>query len=273
MRKIAALLSALALTTSLAACGDKAGDAQGDSSGSGAEAANSLVALAKRVGDRTAESNSAHMVFTGGAGGMEVKGEGDLKLGGNDPSISMDMDTGQGQMALVLLDGVLYMKMPAGMSPGGKPWIKIDSNDKSNPMAQALGSLTDQMRQNADPRRTLEQFQEAGTITSSAKEDLNGQETTHYKITVDVQKLAENQKDATLKSAMQDAIKSGLKDFPVELWLDGDSLPARMSVQMPTADPTSGKAIPVKVQVDYTKWGDPVDIQAPPADQVGTLPR
>ena len=42
---------------------------------------------------------------------------------------------------------------------------------------------------------------------------------------------------------------------------------------MPTADPTSGKSVPVKVQVDYTKWGEPVDIQAPPADQVGELPR
>ena len=35
-------------------------------------------------------------------------------------------------------------------------------------MAQALGSLTDQMRQNADPRAALEQFQEAGTIESSS---------------------------------------------------------------------------------------------------------
>jgi hypothetical protein len=271
MRKIAALASALALTVSLAACGDKtAGSAQGDN---GNEAATNLVALAKQVGDRTAESNSAHMVFTGGAGGMQVKGEGDLKLGGSDPAISMNMDAGaQGQMGMVFLDGVLYIKLPAGMVPSDKPWIKIDSKDKSNPMAQALGSLTDQMRQNADPRLALEQFQEAGTIESSAQEDLNGEETTHYKIKVDVEKLAANQQDPTLKKAMQDAIESGLKDFPVELWLNGDDLPVRMIVEMPTADPTSGKSVPVKVQVDYSKWGEPVTIEAPPADQVGDFP-
>ncbi len=71
---------------------------------------------------------------------------------------------------------------------------------------------------------------------------------------------------------MQEAISSGMKDFPVELWVNGDDLPVRMSIDMPTADPTSGKSVPVKFQVDYSKWGEPVDIQAPPADQVGEFP-
>jgi hypothetical protein len=274
MRKFGAVVAVLALAVSLTACGGKtAGTAQGSGGDGATEAATNLVALAKQVGDRTAKTNTAHMVFTGGAGGMDIKGEGDMQLGGDNPAISMDMDAGgTGQMSMVLLDGVLYMKLPAGLVPGDKPWIKIDSTDKSNPMAQALGSVTDQMRQNADPREALEQFKDAGTIESSEQAELNGEDTTHYKIKVDVQKLAENQKDATLKQAMQDAIKSGLKDFPVDLWVNGDGLPARLSIEMPTADPTSGKAIPVKVQVDYTKWGDPVDIQAPPADQVGEMP-
>lgn len=274
MRKIGAVAAVIALAVSLAACGGKtAGTAQGSGADGATDAATNLVALAKQVGDRTAESSTAHMVFTGGVGATQVKGEGDLKLGGSDPAISMDMDAGgQGQMSMVLLDGVLYMKLPAGLAPSGKPWVKIDSKDKSNPMAQALGSLTDQMRQNADPRLALEQFEQAGTIESTEQADLNGEQTTHYKITVDVQKLAENQKDATLKQAMQEAIKSGLKDFPVELWVNGDGLPVRMSIEMPTPDPTSGKAVPVKVQVDYTKWGEPVTIEAPPADQVGEIP-
>src|ERR1700741_1036360 len=272
MRKIAAALSALALAVSLAACAEESGTAQGEGSG-GSEAANNLVALAKQVGDRTAESSTAHMVFTGGAGGVAVKGGGDIEVGGDNPSIKMDMNTGSmGTMSLILLDGVLYMKLPAELSPSAKPWIKIDSKGKSNPRAQVLGSLTEQMRQNADPRQAQEQFQEAGTIESSAKEELGGQQTTHYKITVDVQKLAESQQDATLKNAMQEAIKSGLKDFPVELWVDEEGLPVRMAIEMPTADPTTGKTVPVQVQVDYSKWGEPVDIQAPPADQVGEFP-
>lgn len=277
MRRIAASVATLALAVSLVACSDDSnGNAQnGGGSGNGAdEAATNLVALAKQVGDQTDESSTAHMKFTGDAGQMKITGEGDMQLGGGDPAMAMDMDTGEtGKMSMVLVDSVLYMKLPAELSQGDKPWIKIDSKDKSNPLAQILSSVVDQMRQNADPRASLEQFQEAGEITSSSEEELNGEQTTHYKITVDVKKLADSQKDPTLKKAMQTAIDSGLKDFPVELWLNGDNLPVRMTIQMPTADPTSGKSVPVNVQVDYTKWGEPVDIQAPPADQVGELPK
>lgn len=275
MRRIAASVATLALAVSLVACSDNSnGDAQNSGSGNGAnEAATNLVALAKQVGDQTGESSTAHMKFSGDAGQMKITGEGDMQLGGADPAMAMEMDTGEtGKMSMVLLDGVLYMKLPAELSQSGKPWIKIDSKDKSNPLAQVLSSVVEQMRQNADPRASLEQFQEAGEITSSAQEELNGEQTTHYKITVDVKKLADSQKDPTLKKAMQTAIDSGLKDFPVELWLNGDNLPVRMTIQMPTADPTSGKSVPVNVQVDYSKWGEPVDIQAPPADQVGELP-
>lgn len=275
MRRIAASVAALALAVSLSACSDDSnGNAQGGGSGGGAtDAATNLVALAKQVGDQTDESSTAHMKFTGDAGQMKITGEGDMQLGGADPAIAMDMDTGEtGKMSMVLLDGVLYMKLPTELSQGDKPWIKIDSKDKSNPLAQILSSVVDQMRQNADPRASLEQFQEAGEITSSSKEELNGEQTTHYKITVDVQKLADSETDKTLKQAMEAAIESGLKDFPVELWVNGDNLPMRMKIQMPTADPTSGQSVPVNVQVDYSKWGEPVDIQAPPADQVGELP-
>ena len=273
MRKIAALLSALALAASLTACGDKGGSGgaqDNGSSGNGTPAAVNLAALAKSVGDRAAEQNTAHMVFTGGAGGMEVKGEGDIKVGA-DPAITMDLQSPEGAMSMVLLDGVLYMKLPQELAPG-KPWIKIDSSDKSNPIAQALGSLTDQMRKNADPRQALEQFKDSGEITSTKQESLNGEQTTHYAVTVDVRKLADSQTDPTLQKALKEAIKAGLKDFPVNLWVNKDDLPVRMTVEMPTADPTSGKSVPVKIQVDYTDWGKPVNIQAPPADQVGQLP-
>lgn len=272
MRKIAAALSALAIAVSLTACGDNAADNGTDNGGGGAvEGAMNLAALAKSVGNQTADVSTAHMAFSGGAGDMQVTGEGDIKVGGSDPAIQMDMKTGEGTMAMVLLDGVLYMKLPQELQPG-KPWIKIDSKDKSNPIAQALAGVSDQMRKNADPRQALAQFEDSGEVTSVEEEDLDGKQTKHYSITVDVEKLADNQTDPTLQKAMREAIKSGLKDFPVNLWVDDSDLPVRMTVEMPTADPTSGKAVPVKVQVDYTDWGKAVDIQAPPADQIGELP-
>ena len=174
-------------------------------------------------------------------------------------------------MSMVLLDNVFYIKLPQELEPG-KSWLKIDANDKSNPMAQALGGMTEQMSKNADPRATLEQFEKAGEITDTKEEELDGKQTTHYTITVDVEKLAANQEDPTMKSAMDQAIQAGLKDFPVEVWIDEDDLPARFTMDMPTPNPATGKTESVSMQIDYTDWGKSVDITAPPADQIAEFP-
>jgi hypothetical protein len=263
MRTIATTLTALALAATLSACGGGAD--------SGAPAVNTEVAnLAKTIGDNTVEKNSAHLVFSGNAGGQQVNGEGDMQFGDQDTAVRMDMTTPAGPMTIVLTDGQLYLKPPNEVEPG-KTWVKVDSNSK-DPMAKALGSITQQLRNNADPRRTLAQFQTAGTITATKSEQLNGVPTTHHTITVDVRKLAEAQQDPTFKKAMTEAIDGGLADFPVDVWLDGEDLPVRIALAMPTPDPASGKTIETTVQVDYSAWGAPVTIDAPPADQVTGLP-
>jgi len=263
MRTTATTLTALALAVTLSACGGSAD--------SGAPAVTGEVAnLAKSIGDNTVEKNSAHMVFTGGAGGQQVTGEGDIQFGKSDTAVRMDMTTPTGPMTMVLTDGVLYLKPPTEVAPG-KAWVKIDSTS-DGPVAKALGSLTQQLRNNADPRRTLAQFQTAGSITATKSEDLNGVPTTHHTITVDVRKLVEAQQDPTFKKAMTEAVDGGLKDFPVDVWLDEQDLPVRIALAMPAPDPATGKTTQATVQVDYSAWGAPVTIDAPPADQVTNLP-
>ncbi|MCA1655750.1 MAG: hypothetical protein LC635_04780 [Pseudonocardiaceae bacterium] len=178
-------------------------------------------------------------------------------------------DDGGSDAKDVLLDAVLYVKMPQEIEPG-KSWVRVDANS-DNPTAKALGSVIDQMSGNADPRAALEEFEKSGEITDTKEETLDGQQTTHYTITVDVQKLADNQTDATMKSALDEAIKAGLKDFPVDMWVNEDDLPVRFTLNMPMPD-GAGSSIAVKTQIDYSKWGEPVDITAPPADQVAELP-
>lgn len=276
MRKTAIALSAFALTLTLGACGDNGdggngGDANGSgNSGSGAVVAANMADLAKSIGDKTSDVSTAHMKLTGDAAGQEITGEGDIKFGDADAAMTMDLSTAEGDMSMVLLDGVMYLKLPQEVEPG-KPWIKIDSSSDSE-LAKALGSVTEQMSKNADPRATLEQFEQAGEITDTKEEELDGTKTTHYTIKVDVQKMADNQEDATLKEAMQEAIKAGLKDFPVDVWVDEENLPVRIALEMPAPDPTTGQTMNVGFQVDYTAWGEPVDITPPPADQVAELP-
>lgn len=50
--------------------------------------------------------------------------------------------------------------------------------------------------------------------------------------------------------------------LPAELWLDAAQRPARFAVEVP------GPATGLKGTTTYHGWGEPLDIQAPPADQV-----
>jgi hypothetical protein len=271
MRKTVALLSAFALAFTLTACGsdDKAGGNSntGNSDNTGLVAA-SMADLTKAVGEKTAD-NSAHMTLTGTMAGQDISGEGDMQFAADNLTMSMDMSTPQGDMSMLLVDKVLYLKLPAGQEIGGKPWLKIDPSG-DDPISKLMGSMMDQMTKNADPRAALEQFEEAGEITSTEENvEVNGAQGTHYTITVDVDKLVEAQTDETLKKAMEEAVQSGaIEDFPAELWVYEDGMPARFKLSMPTTDPATGQAADVDMQVDYTDWGKEVTVEVPPADEV-----
>jgi hypothetical protein len=277
MRKTAVALSAFALAITLGACGDNAGSnddaggGNGGNGGGGTVAANSLADLAKSIGDKTAETNTAHVKINADAAGQQITGDGDVKFAAQDVAMNMDMTTPEGSMSMVFVDSVFYIKLPQELEPG-KSWVKIDTND-DNPIAKALGGMTEQMSKNADPRAALQEFEKSGEITDSKEETLDGQKTTHYTITVDVEKLAANQTDPTAKQALEQSIQAGMKDFPVDMWVNEDDLPVRFKMDMPTPDPSgSGANTTVKMQMDYSEWGEPVEITAPPAGEVAEMP-
>jgi hypothetical protein len=269
MRKAGIVLSAFALAATLGACGGNGGSSTAAKDTNGQAGSMNLVDLAQSIGDETAEKSSAHMKITGKAAGQDITGEGDLKFGSAAAALSMDMTTPQGSISMVFLDGVLYVKTPQELQPG-KAWLKIDSSSTS-PIAKALSSVNEQLGKNADPRAALQEFEKSGEITATQEEELGGKKTTHYTITVNVRKMADNQTDPTQKKAMQDAIAAGMKDFPVDVWVDEEGLPARFRLDTPTPD-GSGGMTSVRMQVDYTDWGQPVEIAAPPADQIAELP-
>jgi hypothetical protein len=269
MRKAGIVLCGFALAAALSACGGNADKGNADNAGTQQEKTVSLVDLAKSIGDETADASSAHMKITAQAAGQDINGEGDLKFGSEDAAMNMDITTPDGTISMVFVDGVLYMKLPKEPEPG-KPWVKIDPNS-DNAVAKSLSGLNDQLSKNADPRAALKEFEKSGTITATKKETLDGKETTHYTITVDVQKMADNQTDPTQKKAMQDIIAAGMKNFPVDVWVDDKDLPVRFAMQTPTPDGKGGTTT-VNIKVDYSDWGKPVTVEAPPADQTTELP-
>ena len=273
MRKTGIALSAFALAITLGACGGNSGGDGGTTGNTNtsapAEAAANVADLAKSVGDQATAKNSAHMTMSGNFGGEEMTGEGDVSFDATNPVMSIDMTMSSGDISMVLVDQVVYIKVP-GQEVGGKPWLKIDTNS-GNSLAKVFATMSDQMSKNADPRTALEQFKEAGEVTDSKAEELDGKQTTHYTITVDVQKLADAQTDPVQKAGLDAAIKAGLKDFPVDVWIDEEQLPVRVAFDMPAPDGKGGTTT-AKMQMDYTDWGKTIDVTAPPADQVAEMP-
>ena len=182
----------------------------------------------------------AHVEFSmdGAAGGMEGQGDTDYTV--TPANMKMTMSISGQDMNLLLVDSVMYIESP--QAPG--KFIKYDLSDPSNP----LGSqLTDQL----DPAASMAKFAAAvSSVTSLGEEDVDGQSADHYVMAIDTTKLAT-------------ASPTGMPaDLTADIWLDGDDRMVKSSIDL-------GEATYDATMSDFDK---PVDITAPPADQVVVAP-
>ncbi len=266
MRAITVLICGMVVALlALVGCGGTQQAAQGRSD------FDTFEALTAKVAEQTAAKRSVHFVLAVQAGEQSFTGNGDGTFGAK-PAFQLSMSIPQaGQLGMRLVDDVLYLKLPQGITPG-KPWVKIDPNG-DDPISKVLGPSLRQLKQNSDPSQTLKQFEGAGVITAKAPEQLNGLSTTHYSITVDIRKAIRGLTDPELKDMVEKALPSGVDTFPLQLWLGQDNLPVRMIMVVPFENPSTQAPGQVRISIDYSNWGKPVEIAAPPADEVGELPR
>lgn len=260
---------AAVLAVVLVGCGNQQQQTTSNNNGGGSDHG-SLQALVASMAGKSAEKSSAHMVFRAEAGGQGVEGTGDIRLG-NAPAMDMTMALPeQGELSMRLVDDVLYVKTPKEIQPG-KPWIKIDPSG-TDPVSHELAGGLKQMREAGDPSQLLKQLEGAGQITNKRPEELNGKQTTHYSLTIDVTKVAAQMGPAGM---VEQARAAGLSTIPLEVWVDREDLPVRMLMDVSVKDPGNPQAgqVNVKVTMDYSEWGKPVTVTPPPADQVGQPPR
>jgi hypothetical protein len=221
--------------------------------------------LSNLVGNSVEQATTVQVTMKSGVGTTS----GSIKFG--DPvAEKMTLDTPNGTEQVLLVDNIFYMQIPGMQDLTNKPWLKIDTTDTSNPANQIFTALVSSIKENADPSQMIKNLEAGGTLTGTDTAQLGGQSTTHYKITVDIDKMIANQTDPTMKQLLGMAEQQGLKNYPVEVWLDSHGLPVQTTIDMPAMSgaPGSGGVS----TVTYSNWGAPVTITAPPADQVGTMP-
>jgi hypothetical protein len=269
MRRVTLLATGAVLAgLALAGCGAKqaAEQQQGQQNQTMAQ---TLQLLAEKVGANSGAKQGVHLTMSMDTMGQSVKADGDMKFG-SAPGMDLNYELpGIGSAKMILANDVFYFQLPTQLATG-KPWVKIDV-DGDDPLSKALGGALKETKKNSDPSQVLTQIKDAGQITGTTQENLNGKATTHYSVTVDINKAVEKL-DPSLRSELEKVAKAGVSTYPLEVWVDQESLPVRITVDTPFTNPSTQQTDQVKMTLDYSDWGKAVTIAAPPADQVGTYP-
>jgi hypothetical protein len=254
LRPAIAVLTLVLAGALLSACGDKDDSKGSDSNPTSSSTGSTLTRTTffQALTDAQQKAGSAHAKMSIGAAGQTIKAEGDMKVGASfaDNAVSMTMDMGQtglDQLKMVLVDGKFYLNF--GKMTDGK-YAKIDLKDKDNPLNKQFGQLLDQM----DPSTAFKQYQAA--LKSFDKKgspvEIDGVKTQPYRLVLDTSKLE------VFKSLPAEAAKSVPSTLSYVMYVGHDNLLRRV-----TYDVAGSKS-----QVDYSQWGEPVDIKAPAAGDV-----
>ncbi|MBT9256369.1 hypothetical protein KMZ32_17660 [Phycicoccus sp. MAQZ13P-2] len=267
------VLSVLALSGALVlgACGSSTNETStGSGSSSSSAAAQETKAPTARVGDTVdlktiAEQSSAavkakgtaHMTMktTGqGAGTIEA----DADYSGDSPKMVMTVDEAGESFQMVYLDKVMYMGADSFKEmTGGKKWLKIDPSG-DDPMSQMMGPMLDQMESTvANPTEQLKDVEGAEAKVSKVENGL-----TTYQVTLTKEQLsAMVKKQSGLPGLTEEALKQVPDGVTYDMTLDAEGLPVTVDMDM------GGE----KMSITYSKWGEPVTVEAPPASEVGTF--
>jgi hypothetical protein len=168
-----------------------------------------------------------------------------------------------------VVDGVLYMNFPLLSKLGGgrqTDWVSISGNAITGG-DNGLGSTS-----GVDPGAMLDYLRGAGAeVVDHGKEDVRGVETTHMSTTI-VPRQAIDSAPPAARDRMEKALsRLGAKGFldtpvPLDVYVDKDGLVRRLVMQMTL--PIARESTEMTMQMDFFDFGVPVDIEAPPADQV-----
>jgi hypothetical protein len=267
------LLLSLALVLIAAGCGSATVGSSSTASGTQAIKVSNLSEAAATT--RSAGSARVDMHMTTTADGREVTmhgvgaiafgrpQKGDLRLTMGVPTVPVPLQMHE------IVDGlVVYMDVPLLSSslPSAKPWIKLDLGKLGHQAGINLGSIMDSS--NNDPSQALSYLTGASSnVQNLGTDTVRGVQTTHYRATVDLQKVVAHAPARDRKALRQTMAtlrqQLGTSTFPVDAWIDSAGRARRISEKM--AMPALGAHM--SMTEDLYDFGVKVNVTPPPADQ------
>jgi hypothetical protein len=265
-----ALFFALALAVVATGCGG--GD---NSEASGTSTSSSAQQAVLQAATYGADLKSGRMSFSAtiDAGAVNGTFAGEGAFAGNKARMSFDMsDFTNGQASgttdAVFDDLVMYMRFPAPISnafglPGGKEWIKFDLAELGREQGIDFGALFNQFSR-SDPSRSLELLRGAqADFREVGEEEVRGVETTHYRGTVDLERLAQTAPPDARESYRRLLELSAETRIPVDVWIDGDGHTRRIRYEQEMSDGSS-----MELAQEYYDFGAEVKVEPPPKSEV-----
>lgn len=266
-RRLAVALLAIALVFS-GAC----------ASGSGPVTGATAYQLVSRAVNKTSAAKSARvssLTRVTGPDEVNVTGSGVVDFVGRRGSMTMSAEApSEGSLEFeIVFDGtVLYEKFPPELAselPGGKTWVKIDLGTLGEVAGVDLSQVIEGSP--SDPTQALQLLLGASrNVSDLGTEKVRGVDTIHYRLSIDVNRVAEQAPEAARDSyrAVIEMLKTPV--IPAEVWVDGQSLLRKMTFTETIASgPGAAEGeVTVQMTMEYYDFGVPVDIEVPPESEV-----
>ncbi|MFG2295193.1 hypothetical protein [Streptomyces sp. NPDC048603] len=269
-RAAAAVLAAVLLAGGATACGDKKADGKAGDKAGGANTVVTKVepaAYLEKVQKNSVELTSMRYSMTGSSAGQQVAGEASVRL---KPTVAMSMKMSNPAKAgetvdIRLIDGIMYLGSE-------DKFLKIDLKAVDPSAAKQLDALGNGGGQQAEnPGDRANQLQSAKDLKVVGEETVEGKKTTHLSGTVTTEEMRSSLAKATpeQKESREKSLKQlesqGIKSLLTDMWIGEDSRPVQVRTR---GEGTQG---PVDITIKFLDFNQPVELTAPPADQVVDL--
>jgi hypothetical protein len=232
--------------------------------------------------DQALEAESMHMVFDFAmrVAGEEITGSGEADAAFGDElrqhmtfryDSMLGMPEGFG-MEMIVDGSTMYMRLDGMDELAVFPteWVSLDMSAS----VPGFDDLTAFGNGQSDPSNAFGYLQGAEDARELGTETIDGVETTHYEVSVDIAD-AVAEVPADLRDEMRRALKQfrtafGTTTMPFEVWVDGDGLVRRVVYEMGSDGGTMGP-FSMAITMNITEYGNDFELRVPSPGDVTDL--
>jgi len=219
-----------------------------------------------QAAEKTANVAGAHFVTTARitAGGETVEFSGPGEIADHGRKLHMQMTMPGAVLGMKGVDqkditfeaigagGDFYFRGGPFAELAGEKWVRTSDTEAGFDIGQN------------DPSRMLEFLRATSEVEERGSDTVRGIETTHYEARIQLDKVAERVSPHVAQALRQVTQGAGIKEIPLEVWVDADSLVRRLKMNW---HPQGGSFV---MEMELFDFGD-VQIRVPDASETTTL--